>query len=96
MTEYRLSEAAKQDMADIALYGDENFGPAQSNRYIDELESHFSSLAAYPKLYPEVIWIRSGYRRSVCGSHSVYYRIVNNQVEVMRILRGQDPMVALQ
>ena len=30
------------------------------------------------------------YRRSVCGVDSIYYRIVGNTVEIMRILGQQD------
>ncbi|EDZ65316.1 hypothetical protein NOC27_1994 [Nitrosococcus oceani AFC27] len=34
--------------------------------------------------------LRAGYRRSVCGSDSVYYRIVGETVEIMAIIGRQD------
>ena len=92
---YSLTEAAQQDMIEIALYGDDRFGIERSNRYIDMLKSHFTVLAARPRLYPEAADIRPGYRRSVCGRHSVYYRIEEGGIVIVRILRGQDPAVAL-
>ncbi len=52
--------------------------------------SHFSELAEAPLLYPAVDHIRQGYRRSVCGSHSVYYRVHAEYVEIMRVIGQED------
>ncbi len=41
-------------------------------------------------LYPAVDHIRVGYRRSVCGAHSIYYRIEGEGVEIIRIIGRQD------
>lgn len=91
MGKYRLSKAADDDLMGIALFGDEHFGIAQSNRYRDQLKQRFSVLAEQPLLYPAVDHIRQGYRRSVCGVHSIFYRIDGENVEIMRILKKQDP-----
>ncbi len=90
MYDYQITQAAKEDLIIIAQYGDENFGVAQSNRYRDQLKQRFSILAEQPFLYPAVNHIRKGYRRSVCGVHSIYYRIENNTVEIVRVLGRQD------
>ena len=74
MAGYRLSQSAKDDLIAIARYGDEKFGIARSNRYRDRLKQRFSVLAEQPQLYPAVDHIQPGYRRSVCGVHSIYYR----------------------
>ena len=94
MRNYRLTEAAKEDLIGIAQYGDEHFGVARSDRYRDELKHRFSLLAEQPELYPAVDPIRPGYRRSVCGEHSIYYRIDANDVEIVRVLGQQDPSKA--
>lgn len=91
MSEYRLAESAKQDLIDIALYGDEHFGVAQSDQYRDQIKQRFAVLAAQLMLYPAVEHIRAGYRRSVCGVHSIYYRIEAQGVEIVRILGRQHP-----
>ena len=40
---------------------------------------------------------RDGYRRSVHHPHTIYYRIVDSEmVEIVRVLRGQDPRCAFQ
>ena len=50
----------------------------------------FAKLAEQPKLYPTVDHIRAGYRRSVYGSHSIYYRIESQGIVIVRILGQQD------
>lgn len=90
MPSYRLSDLAKQDLIAIARYGDENFGIEQSDFYRDKLKKRFSLLAKQPMLFPAVDHIRVGYRRSVCDKHSIYYRINDSCVEIMRILGRQD------
>lgn len=90
MRKYRLSQRAKDDLIAIARYGDEHFGVAQSDRYREQLKTRFSTLAEQPQLYPAVDHIRSGYRRSVCGVHSIYYRVAANGVEIVRILKHQS------
>ena len=91
MREYRLSKQAEDDLTGIAKYGDEHFGIAQSDRYREQLKQRFSVLAEQPQLYPAVDHIRSGYRRSVCGAHSIYYRVEDDGVEIVRVLKHQDP-----
>ncbi len=95
MPNYRLAGAAKGDLDGIARYGDVNFGPEASDTYRDKLKAHFAWLAGQPYLYPAVDHIREGYRRSVCGVHAVYFRVAGDGVEIMRILRHQDPESSL-
>ncbi len=90
MPDYRLAQSAKEDLIAIAHYGDHRYGVEQSNRYRDQIKQPFSVLASQPLLYPAVDHIRSGYRRSVCGVHSIYYRVEGGTVEIMRILKHQD------
>jgi toxin ParE1/3/4 len=90
VADYRLTEEAKEDLIAIAQYGDEHFGIAQSNRYRDQLKNRFSLLAEQPFLYQEVDYIRTGYRRSVCCVHSIYYRLAGESVEIVRVLGRQN------
>jgi len=93
MPEYRLSKSAKKDLLQIANYGDEHFGITQSNKYRDQLKKRFLMLVEQPLLYPAVDYIQAGYRRSLCGVHSIFYRIENGSVEIMRVLGRQDVTV---
>lgn len=87
---YRLSEEAKLDLARIYWRGFYEFGEAQADRYLAALIQRFNEIAALPFKYPSVDHIREGYRRSVCGVDSIYYRLRGGTVEVMRILGRQD------
>jgi len=50
----------------------------------------FELLAEQPYLYQAVDDIREGYRRSVCGVDSIYYRVDGDTVEIMSIIGQQD------
>lgn len=50
----------------------------------------FDLIADQPYLFPSVDFIREGYRRSVCGADSIYFRIENNAVEIMAIIGRLD------
>ena len=90
MGKFRLTESAKEDLIAIAQYGDIHFGVVQSDHYRDQLKQRFSLLAEQPMLYPSVEHIHRGYRRSVCGAHSIYYRVAGDIVHIVRVLGRQD------
>jgi len=90
MANYRINEDAKADLQRIYRRGLLEFGEEQADRYFDAFFERFDELAVQPYQYQAVDEIRSGYRRSVCGADSIYYRIVDSTVEIMRILGQQD------
>lgn len=90
MREYRLTIAAKQDLLQISQYGIHRFGPVQARRYHIRMVQRFEELARTPEHYQGVDHIRAGYRRSVCGAHSIYYRVHRDFVEIVRILGAQE------
>jgi len=59
-------------------------------RIFFQLIERFDKLAEQPLLYPAVDDIREGYRRSVCGTDSIYYRIEGQIVEIMALIGQQD------
>ena len=87
---YRLSHEAESDLIRIHQRGVREFGEARADQYFQEFFRRFEELARNPLLYPEVGNIRAGYRRSVCGVDSIYYRVNGQDVEIMRILSRQD------
>jgi toxin ParE1/3/4 len=89
-TELRFSPAAEKDLLHIALYGMEQFGFEQSELYRDRLKQRFIELVESPLMYPAVDQISKGYRRSVCGVHSIYYLIYDGDVVIMRVLGRQN------
>lgn len=87
---YRLSLDARMDLARIYWRGVEAFGELQAERYYEGLILRFQHIAEAPYKYQSVDYIREGYRRSVFGVDSIYYRVSGDVVEIMRVLGRQD------
>ncbi|MBN1143598.1 MAG: type II toxin-antitoxin system RelE/ParE family toxin [Bacteroidales bacterium] len=90
MAKYRLSNEAKEDLIRIHHFGVERFGLSQADKYFDTFFEYFEIIAQRPFSFESVDYIRKGYRRCVCGSDSIYYRISNDIVEIMAIIGRQD------
>jgi len=90
MAIYRISEDAKADLRRIYRRGIREYGEALADQYYDAFFDRFEELAEQPYLYQTVDEIREGYRRSVCGVDSIYYRVEGGIVEIMAILGQQD------
>lgn len=90
MVNYRLSNEAKEDLIRIHHYGVEKFGMTQADKYFDSFFEYFDIIAQRPFSFVSVDYIKAGYRRCVCGSDSIFYRINNGVVEIMAIIGRQD------
>ena len=90
MGNYRLSENAKADLTRVYRRGLREYGEAQADKYYQAFFERFEQLAEQPLLDQAVDDILPGYRRSVCGSDSIYYRIDGETVEIMAIIGQQD------
>lgn len=90
MGRYRLSKAADADFEGVFIYGLDHFGVDQAIHYQTDLKQRFQKIADQPRFYPAVDHIREGYRRSICGVHSIYYRIDPDEVVIVRILGRQN------
>lgn len=90
MADYRLSNAAKEDLIRIHHYGVEKFGITQADKYFDLFFEYFDLIAQRPFAFESVEYLKKGYRRCVCGSDSIYYRVNNDTVEIMAIIGRQD------
>lgn len=90
MASYRISETARADLEQIYRRGVREYGEMQADRYFDAFFEHFEELAARLYAYPAVNEVRPGYRRSICGVDSVYHRVIDDIVEIMRILGRHD------
>ena len=90
MAVYRLTAKAVRDIDGIYEYRFLNFGLGQSRIYLSGLHDRLSDIAEHPLQWPSVNEFREGYRRSVYISHSIYYRTINDDVEIIRVLGQQD------
>ncbi len=90
MNKYRLSNEAKDDLIRIHRYGIKKFGMAQAGKYFDTFFEYFDIIARRPYSFESVEYLKEGYRRCICGSDSIYYKINDNIVEIMAIVGRQD------
>jgi|TARA_B110000285_G_scaffold31616_1_gene32757 toxin ParE1/3/4 len=90
MTKYKLSNDAKEDLIRIHHYGVLKFGIIQADKYFDSFFSQFDVITQRPFSFESVDYIKTGYRRSVCGSDSIYFRVNDENIEIMSIIGKQD------
>ena len=90
MINYKLSNVAKEDLIRIHHYGVKKFGMTQADKYYDSFFEYFNIISEQPFSFESVDYIKSGYRRCVCGSDSIYYRVNNDILEIMAIIGKQD------
>ena len=90
MFKYKLSNIAKEDLIRIHHYGVHKFGMTQADKYFNSLFDCFDSISQRPYSYESVEFIRKGYRRCVCGSDSIFFKINNNTIEIMTIVGRQN------
>lgn len=90
MGNYRITNDAKSDLIRIHQYGVRKFGEQQADKYYFALFEQFEVIAKNPKLFPSVDHIKKGYRRSISGVDSIYYRIDNKTVEIIAVIGKQD------
>jgi len=90
MAEYRLSNAAKEDLIRIHHFGVDKFGIVQADKYFNSIFDYFEIIAQRPYSFESVDYIKEGYRRCPCGSDTIYYRINDRVIEIMAIVGMQD------
>jgi toxin ParE1/3/4 len=90
MSEYRLSNVAKEDLIRVHQFGVKKFGITQADKYFYSFFDYFEIIAQRPFSFESVEYIKEGYRRCPCGSDTIYYRINDSMVEIMAIIGMQD------
>ena len=90
MATYKLSNLAKEDLIRIHRYGVEKFGMIQADKYFDLFFESFDLIAESPFSFESVNYIKTDYRRCVCGSDSIYFKISDDFVGIMAIIGKQD------
>jgi len=90
MGRYILSNVAKEDLIRIHHYGVKTFGVAQADKYFESFFNYFDIIAQRPFSFESIDYIKTGYRRCVCGSDGIYFKVNNDIVEIMAIVGRQD------
>ena len=92
MSRFVLSPAAKRDLDGIWDSSHANWGIDQAETYVLEIGQHIATLATQRHLGRACPEIRTGYFRYISGSHVIFYRQIEDGIEVVRILHERmDP-----
>lgn len=83
---YVFSEEARNDLDRIWLYTFENWSAEQADRYVNLIFDEIEYLCQKPTSGIDYGEIRTGYRRSKVKSHFIFYRIMSDRIEIIRVL----------
>ena len=87
-----ITPAAKNDLKKIYQYGLRQWGKTQSEGYLSTLKHQFWLLTQQPLMGMERPELLPDMRSLPIDSHTLFYRITANRVEIIRVLHGrQDP-----
>ena len=83
---YVLSKKAVADLEGIWLYTVEKWFVNQADCYYNLIVDEINFICKNNNAGKSMEHIRKGYRASKVKSHLIFYRILNNTVEIIRIL----------
>ncbi|MFA5631782.1 MAG: type II toxin-antitoxin system RelE/ParE family toxin [Porticoccaceae bacterium] len=87
-----IAPAAKNDLKDIYQYGLRQWGQTRSDSYLATIKDQFLLLIQQPLMGMERPELLPGSRSLALQSHTLFYRVTADAIEIIRILHGrQDP-----
>lgn len=86
MAVYKLSKAAKNDLASIYAFGIETFGYNQAQLYLTQLHKHFLTMAENPSIGRDASEFSEGLRRFVFESPTIFCQPMDTGVFIVRVL----------
>lgn len=82
----RVTPQAESDLIETWLYTSETWGVEQADKYLDQLEAGMGHLTVHPSLGVDYSHILPGYRKIRIEHHDVFYRILESEILVVRVL----------
>ena len=81
-----LTPRAQADLDEIWDYTASRWSLNQAETYTRQLWRDIASVAEQPSLGSECPEVREGYRKYPSGSHVLFYRVIADGIDVVRIL----------
>ena len=92
MAKIDFTRDAERDLINIFLYGVENFGSVQAERYLETINTKIEMAVKHPDFGADYGFVVEDVRRYEVVSHAVYYRSTRPGILVLRVLHGRmDP-----
>lgn len=89
-----LSQEARHDLQDIWDYLAEQ-NPIRADQWLDEFETRCQLLAEMPLLGRQRDELQPGLRSFLLGRYILFYRINEEQIEIVRVLSGYQDIESL-
>jgi len=89
---YKLSKEADFDLEAVFDYTNVSFGFNQAVKYLQELESAFNQLVLNPKIGRNRNEIKLGLYSISEQEHTIFYRIKENHIRIVRVLHESKDM----
>ena len=80
------SELAETDLLEIWLYTAEEWNLAQADFYIAQFANTLKNLIDHPEMGKDRGDLKKGYRSLLVNHHIVFYRLIDDEIQVMRVL----------
>ena len=81
-----ITKKAVYDLEEIWFYTFQNWSVEQADRYSNLIFDEINYICKNSKAGKSMEHIRKGYRATKVKSHLIFYRVVNDMIEVIRIL----------
>ena len=81
-----ISKKAVSDLQEIWLYTFEKWSVEQADRYYNLIFDEIKYICKNNNAGKSMEHVRKGYRASKVKSHLIFYRVLNDTIEVIRIL----------
>lgn len=87
MTTFKLARKAYSDLVAIGRFTEKEWGKAQRNNYLKQIDECFSQIANNPDVGTSCDFIRTGYRKFPQANHLIFYRQDQDGIiEIIRVL----------
>ena len=80
------SSLAETDLLDIWLYTAEEWSLVQADTYVAQIGKSIDRLLEHPELGKDRSDLRKGYRSLLINHHIVFYRLIGEEIEVVKVL----------
>ena len=81
-----ISDEAANDLEKIWVYTFQNWSKDQADRYYNLIWKEVQHLSVNPRYGKNQGHLRNGYRSAKVKSHVIFYRVAEDEIEIIRIL----------
>lgn len=94
MAQYFLTHSARQDLKEINHYL-ANFSPAAARKFKQIIKQRFQQITDFPNIGKHHDILHEGLQSLPMEDYLIFYRLVANRIEILRVLSGYLDIEAL-